>query len=95
MCASTPVHVVGADPVGLRIDLRGLCGAEGLVAVTGGLAADVGLAAALREEAAKGKARLSLETHPQAAFAGALGAAIWAEYRVRKLKALGAESLSA
>ena len=69
--------------------------AEGLVAVTGGLAADVGLAAALREEAAAGKAPITIETHPQAAFAGALGAAIWAEYRVQKLKALGAESLSA
>jgi len=49
---------------------------EGDVAITGGLAADIGLVAALGE--ALGAPVL---THPQSMHAGAIGAALWGAYR--------------
>ncbi len=52
-------------------------GIEGDVALTGGLAADVGLAAALR--GALGNANVL--THPSSTHAGAIGAALWGAYR--------------
>lgn len=62
-------------------------GAEGDVLVTGGLASDVGLLAALREAAALQKVatRLEVRAHPESALAGAYGAALWGAFRVRKL----------
>jgi len=62
-------------------------GAEGNVLVTGGLASDVGLLAALREAAALQKVatRLDIRAHPESALAGAYGAALWGAFRVRKL----------
>ena len=65
-------------------------GATGKVALTGGLASDIGLVAALREEAERGKVAIKIEAHPQAIFAGALGAALWGHYRLKKLEGLGA-----
>jgi benzoyl-CoA reductase subunit D len=62
--------------------------ARGVVAVTGGLALDVGLLAALREEAARSRTRLEFAAHPDAIHAGAIGAALWAEYRLAKIASL-------
>jgi benzoyl-CoA reductase subunit D len=56
-------------------------GAEGTVAITGGLAADVGLAKALREKAAEEKLEMEIVTDPRAIWAGALGAALWGAFR--------------
>lgn len=61
-------------------------GAEGPVAVTGGLAADIGLAQALQEKAAEEKLNLGILTHPLSIYAGALGAALWGGYRHRVLE---------
>ncbi len=62
-------------------------GVEGTVLVTGGLAADEGLLAALREAAAmqKVRTRLEIRAHPESVLAGAYGAALWGAFRVRKL----------
>jgi benzoyl-CoA reductase subunit D len=69
--------------------------AEGIVAVTGGLSTDVGLAAALQEEASLSrKNSLTIRTSANAVMAGALGAALWAAYRLSKLESMGAETLS-
>ena len=65
-------------------------GARGVVRVTGGLAADVGLVAALRESAAESKNPLEVRTHTRSAFAGALGAALWGAFRHAKLRAASA-----
>jgi benzoyl-CoA reductase subunit D len=54
---------------------------RGQVAITGGLSADVGLAEALREQALKDGLDMNICTHPDAIYAGALGAALWAAYR--------------
>ena len=64
-------------------------GAKGPVLVTGGLAADVGLVAALREAADEGKAAIDVRTHPDSVLAGALGAALWGAFRARKLQEKG------
>jgi benzoyl-CoA reductase subunit D len=65
---------------------------SGVVFVTGGLAADDGLVAALGRALADG-APEGMEPvparHPLSAFAGAIGAAIWGEYRYRKLEREG------
>jgi benzoyl-CoA reductase subunit D len=62
-------------------------GVEGTVFVTGGLAADDGLLAALESALAPaGKtAPLVPVRHELSGLAGAIGAAIWGEYRRRKL----------
>ena len=57
--------------------------------VTGGLAADVGLVAALREAAEEGKASIEIRTHAASVQAGALGAALWGAFRARKLQEKG------
>ena len=68
--------------------------AKGVVLVTGGLAADVGLLAALREAAEAQDAAVDIRAHEKSVLAGALGAALWGAYRFRKLSEKGL-SLSA
>ena len=63
--------------------------AKGVVLVTGGLAADVGLLQALREAAKEQGADVDVRAHERSVLAGALGAAIWGAYRVRKLRERG------
>ncbi len=60
-------------------------GARDVVLVTGGLAADVGLLAAVREQAEKRKFPGEFRSHPQSVLAGAIGAANWGAFRARKL----------
>ena len=64
-------------------------GARGSVLVTGGLAGDVGLLQALNEATVEQGAPFTLIRHPDSALAGALGAAIWGAFRVRKLARKG------
>ena len=68
--------------------------AKGVVLVTGGLAADVGLLATLRETAEAQNAAVDIRAHEKSVLAGALGAALWGAYRFRKLSEKGL-SLSA
>ena len=64
-------------------------GAKGVALVSGGLAADVGLLGAMREEAARQNADLEIRPHAQSVFAGAIGAAIWGAHRRRTLQRRG------
>jgi benzoyl-CoA reductase subunit D len=71
-------------------------GAEGVVMLTGGMSADEGLVAALREVLAadtpkKGAktGELTVRAHPMSALAGALGAALLAAYRYEQLRRAG------
>jgi len=64
-------------------------GARGVVLVTGGLAADVGLLRALREAAEEQGAAIELRSHPDSILAGAIGAALWGAFRARKLAEAG------
>ncbi len=61
---------------------------DGKVLLTGGLALDTGMMAAMREEMAKQKMDFPCESHPDSIFAGAIGAAIWGAFRHEKLKDL-------
>jgi benzoyl-CoA reductase subunit D len=63
--------------------------AKGVILVTGGLAADVGLLAALREGADAQGLPVTIRAHPDSVFAGALGAALWGAFRARKLARQG------
>ena len=61
--------------------------AEGVVVVTGGLAHDAGLLAAMVEMAGEQGIDVDLRAHPDSVYAGAIGAAIWGAFRRRKLAA--------
>ena len=63
---------------------------DGVVMVTGGLAMDSGLVAALKEEAEREKLEVDIRTHEDSPYAGAMGAALWGAFRHEKLAALGA-----
>ncbi len=61
-----------------------------VVMVTGGLAIDKGLVAALEEELAKMRGvEATVASHPDAIYAGAIGAALWGAFRYEKLAASG------
>jgi len=63
---------------------------NGIVMMTGGLALDKGLVAALAEDVANIKdMKTIIRSHPDSIYAGAIGAALWGAYRFDKLAALG------
>jgi benzoyl-CoA reductase subunit D len=63
---------------------------DGVVMVTGGLALDAGLVAALEEEIGKMKnVEVAVRTQPDSVYAGAVGAALWGAFRHQKLARLG------
>jgi benzoyl-CoA reductase subunit D len=63
---------------------------QGVVMVTGGLALDKGLVAALEEDVSHIKdMKVLIRSHPDSIYAGAIGAALWGAFRFEKLAALG------
>ena len=64
-------------------------GIKEVVLITGGLAADEGLMAALAEAAMAQKAPIEIRSHPRSMLAGAIGAALWGAFRARRLADLG------
>jgi benzoyl-CoA reductase subunit D len=63
---------------------------QGVVMVTGGLALDNGLVAALEQDIAHLKdMKVTVRSHPDSIYAGAIGAALWGAFRYEKLAALG------
>jgi benzoyl-CoA reductase subunit D len=64
---------------------------KGVVMVTGGLALDKGLVAALEEDIAniKDMGGTVVKSHEDSIYAGAIGAALWGAYRYDKLAAQG------
>ena len=64
---------------------------RGVVMMTGGLALDAGLVAAVAEEVATAKdSKITISSHADSIYAGAIGAALWGAYRFDKLAAGGA-----
>jgi len=88
---STPNIIKGIHQsmAGRYLKLISSVGARGTVLVTGGLSADVGLVAALREAAEESGLEAEIRTHPDSVLAGALGAGLWGAFRARKLAAAG------
>jgi len=74
---------------GRYVKLLVSAGSRGVVLVTGGLAADQGLLAAMRDAATAQGADLEIRAHAQSVAAGAIGAAIWGAFRARKLARKG------
>jgi len=68
--------------------LKAIGATNGIVMMTGGLALDKGLVAALEEDIANIKDMKSIvRSHPDSIYAGAIGAALWGAYRFEKLAA--------
>ncbi|HER26019.1 MAG TPA: benzoyl-CoA reductase subunit D [Rhodospirillales bacterium] len=74
--------------------LRAIKMKEGTVLMTGGLALDTGLLAALNEEMAGQKVSVDALSHVDSIYAGAIGAAIWGAFRHQKLAQIGALKLA-
>jgi benzoyl-CoA reductase subunit D len=72
---------------GRLVRLARAAGTDGTLLVTGGLSRDAGLVAAIRDQMGAGPIRI--ESHPDAIFAGALGAALLAAHRYEQLERLG------
>ncbi|HEY0879672.1 MAG TPA: benzoyl-CoA reductase subunit D [Zeimonas sp.] len=62
----------------------------GTTLLTGGLALDTGLLAAIQEEMANEKVNVEVVNHPDSIYAGAIGAALWGAFRHDKLRELEA-----
>jgi len=58
---------------------------DGPIQMTGGLALDVGLVGAMKSAAAKEKIPHIIDSHTDAIYAGAFGAALWGAFRHQKL----------
>jgi benzoyl-CoA reductase subunit D len=67
--------------------VKGIAAEQGTVLMTGGLALDTGLVAALRDALAEARSALVVKSHPDAIHAGAIGAALWGAFRHEKLRA--------
>lgn len=60
--------------------------ADGVILMTGGLARDEGLIAAVRDKLADGKSPVEIKGHEMSVYAGAIGAALWGAFRHQKLQ---------
>jgi len=61
---------------------------SGTALLTGGLALDSGLLAAVQEEMTNEKVQVNAVSHADSIYAGAIGAALWGAYRHAKLRQL-------
>jgi benzoyl-CoA reductase subunit D len=61
---------------------------DGTALLTGGLALDTGLLAAIQEEMVNEKVAVTAVSHPESIYAGAIGAALWGAFRHGKLAEL-------
>ncbi len=65
--------------------LKSIKAREGSALITGGLATDVGLIEAMKEQVIEQKLKVEILTHPDSIYAGAIGAALWGAFRHDKL----------
>ena len=85
------IHLSMASRLAKLLKVTGIT--KGLALLTGGLALDEGLLAALREELVNEKIiGLTAANHPDSIYAGSIGAALWGAYRYDKLSDLQARA---
>jgi benzoyl-CoA reductase subunit D len=85
------IHISMASRLVRLLKVTGIT--QGTVLLTGGLALDVGLLAALQEELVAEKITgLTAVSHPDSIYAGAIGAALWGAFRHEKLAQLEARA---
>jgi benzoyl-CoA reductase subunit D len=75
--------------------LKTIGGVDGVIQMTGGLALDAGLVAAMKEAMVRAKVAVPIESHPDAIYAGAIGAALWGAFRHEKLARIAAQAKAA
>ncbi len=80
------IHLSMASRIVKLLKVTGI--KTGTALVTGGLALDAGLMAAISEEMVNEKVTVTANSHPDSIYAGAIGAALWGGYRHRKLQEL-------
>ncbi|MCU0803968.1 MAG: benzoyl-CoA reductase subunit D [Burkholderiales bacterium] len=84
------IHLSMASRIVKLLKVTGI--KQGVALMTGGLALDTGLLAAIREEMVNEKVNVEAVNHPDSIHAGAIGAAIWGAFRHDKLASLGAKA---
>jgi benzoyl-CoA reductase subunit D len=77
------IHLSMADRLAKLLKTVG--GIDGTVLMTGGLALDEGLVAAMREALGREKGAPAIRNHPDSIYAGAIGAALWGAFRHERL----------
>jgi benzoyl-CoA reductase subunit D len=80
------IHLSMASRIVKLLKVTGIT--EGTVLLTGGLALDSGLLAAIQEEMGNEKVNVTAVSHPDSIYAGAVGAALWGAFRHAKLSDL-------
>ncbi len=80
------IHLSMASRIVKLLKVTGI--RSGTALLTGGLALDTGLLAAIREEMVNEKVQVNAVSHPDSIYAGAIGAALWGAYRHEKLAEL-------
>ena len=84
------IHLSMASRIVKLLKVTGI--KTGAALLTGGLALDTGLLAAIQEEMAAEKVAVTARSHPDSIYAGAIGAALWGAFRHARLHALEAEA---
>jgi benzoyl-CoA reductase subunit D len=79
------IHLSMASRIVKLLKVTGI--RQGTALITGGLALDSGLLAAIQEEMVNEKVSVNAVNHPDSIYAGAIGAALWGAYRHAKLNA--------
>jgi len=82
------IHLSMASRIVKLLKVTGI--KDGTALLTGGLALDTGLLAAIREEMVNEKVNVEAMSHPDSIYAGAIGAALWGAFRHAKLNELQA-----
>lgn len=80
------IHLSMASRIVKLLKVTGVKG--GVALLTGGLALDTGLLAAIQEEMVNEKVNVQARSHPDSIYAGAIGAALWGAFRHAKLEQL-------
>ena len=80
------IHLSMASRIVKLLKVTGI--KSGTALLTGGLALDEGLLAAVQEEMEAEKVPVQVASHPDSIYAGAIGAALWGAYRHQRLQEL-------
>jgi len=82
------IHLSMASRIVKLLKVTGIM--QGTALLTGGLALDSGLLAAIQEEMVNEKVKVEAVSHPDSIYAGAIGAALWGAFRHARLRELEA-----
>jgi benzoyl-CoA reductase subunit D len=80
------IHLSMASRIVKLLKVTGI--KQGTALLTGGLALDIGLLAAIQEEMVNEKVTVTATNHPDSIYAGAIGAALWGAFRHERLREL-------